>query len=151
MYSKNRKKGNFAEEIIVSHLKSNGFNIIDQNYLKKWGEIDIVAKKYGKVYFFEVKSSCLGSVSRETVSNLWQIKQFNDNKDVSRETDGIYNPVWNMTNKKKMRLSRVIRTYLADKYHEMLPEFQVDLIAILLDFSKKTAYINRIEHILLEN
>ena len=63
-----------------------------------------------------------------------------------------------MTKKKKIRFSRIIRTYLADKYSETgsnfeksMPDFQIDLFSVLLDFYQKVAYINRIEDILLEN
>lgn len=148
MYSPKRKKGNVAEEIVVLHLKNSGFHILDQNYLKKWGEIDIVAEKSRKVYFIEVKSSVLqNSYSFTDIDDVkyWKIG-------VSRETgDAVFNPVWNMTNKKKLRFSRVIRTYLADKYGETMPDFQVDLVSVLLDFYQKVAYISRIENILLEN
>ncbi len=148
MYSTKRKKGNIAEEIAVSHLKNTGFHILDQNYLKKWGEIDIVAQKSKKIYFIEVKSSVLRNFEGLMGTNdkeSWEIC-------VSRGTDdSIFNPVWNMTNKKKMRFLRIIRTYLAEKYGETMPDFQIDLLSVLLDFYKKIAYINRIENILLEN
>ena len=56
MYSQKRQKGNTAEEIVVLYLKNTGFQILDQNYLRKWGEIDIVAKKLRKIHFIEVKT-----------------------------------------------------------------------------------------------
>ena len=160
MYSLKRQKGNIAEEIVVSRVKREGFNIICQNYLKKWGEIDIVAEKSRKIHFIEVKS-----VSRETKSYLakescfmenvegkvWKICDFMETDTVSRETDkNSFNPVWNMTNKKKLRFSKVIRTYLADTYREVFPDFQVDLYAVSLDFSRKVAYISKVENILLK-
>ena len=135
MYSPKRQKGNVAEGIVVSHLKNCGFHVIDQNYLKKWGEIDIVAEKSGKLYFFEVKS---------TVSRVMP------EADPPPAENITFDPVWNMTKKKKLSLSRVIRTYLADKYRETIPDFQVDLISVSLDFYKKIGYINRIENILLD-
>ena len=42
-----------------------GFKIIERNYLKKWGEIDIVAVKNRKYYFVEVKT-----VSRENLESV---------------------------------------------------------------------------------
>lgn len=160
MYSQKRQKGNIAEELIVSHLKNIGFRILDQNYLRKWGEIDIVAEKSRKIHFIEVKSSVsrnmdgfIGVYGHEN----WKISILDDTNAVSRETEldsaeaeVLFNPVWNMTNKKKVRFSRIIRTYLADKYHENIPDFQVDLVSVLLDFYQKIAYIRRIENILLD-
>lgn len=153
MYSKKRKKGNIAEEVVVSYLKNVGFQILDQNYLRKWGEIDIVAEKSRKIYFIEVKSSVLRNIDSfiGTYSNEnWEIRILDDYDAVSRETEVIFNPVWNMTNKKKVRFSRIIRTYLADRYHENMPDFQVDLVSVLLDFFQEIAYIRRIENILLD-
>ena len=154
MYSPKRKKGNIAEEIVVSHLKNSGFRVLDQNYLKKWGEIDIVTEKLRKIHFIEVKSSVLrNSDSFTDFEDIksWEIVISEGSDSVSRETnESILNPVWNMTNKKKLRLSRITRTYLADKYDETMPEFQIDLVSVLLDFYQKIAYINRIENVLLE-
>ena len=160
MYSPKRKKGNIAEEVTVSYLKNNGFTIKDQNYLKKWGEIDIVAEKYGKVHFIEVKSSTWGKNDGfwETEEKIdWKIELFSTKGGQAREiwehvlsSNVSIDPVWNMTKKKKLRISRVIRTYLADRYREIEPDFQIDLVSVLLDFYRKTAYIKQIENILLE-
>lgn len=151
MYSPKRQKGNIAEEITVSHLKSNGFSIIEQNYLKKWGEIDIIAEKSGIIHFIEVKSSFLTEMYGMVADSLssWEISVSRE-VSTSRETDDSFNPIWNMTNKKKLRLSRTIRTYLADKYRERVPDFQIDLITVSLDYSQKIAYIGGIENIILE-
>lgn len=44
----NKKTGNLGEQIACKHLIVSGFKIIEKNYLKKFGEIDIVAKKNKK-------------------------------------------------------------------------------------------------------
>src|SRR3989344_5036865 len=43
----NQKKhiGRLGEDIATRYLKEKGFEILDRNYLKRVGEIDIVAKK----------------------------------------------------------------------------------------------------------
>ena len=51
-----RLKGQTGEDIACTFLKENGFEVLDRNYSKKWGEIDIVAEYMGIVHFFEVKS-----------------------------------------------------------------------------------------------
>jgi len=59
MVSKSRKTGDLGESIACRFLINKGFSIVERNYLKKWGEIDIIAKKDGKAHFIEVKSvSC---------------------------------------------------------------------------------------------
>jgi len=40
-----RKLGDIGENIACDFLKSRGFEIIERNYLRKWGEIDIVTRK----------------------------------------------------------------------------------------------------------
>ncbi|MEK7106423.1 MAG: YraN family protein, partial [Patescibacteria group bacterium] len=41
-------------------LMKQGFTILERNVANKFGEIDIVAKKKGLVYFFEVKAGKQG-------------------------------------------------------------------------------------------
>ena len=46
-----KSKGNLSESIVCDFLVSRGYKIVDRNYLRKWGEIDIVALKGGKSAF----------------------------------------------------------------------------------------------------
>ena len=49
--------GALGEKIAVNYLKKLKFTILDTNYLKKWGEIDVVTRGIdGKVRFVEVKA-----------------------------------------------------------------------------------------------
>ena len=85
-----------------------GFDILDRNYTKKWGEIDIVAEKDGKLYFIEVKSVAHLPAEAEA-------------------KEGETRPEDNMHPWKLKRLSRIIQTYLLSKRHDE-PEWQVDLL-----------------------
>ena len=49
--------GQWAEINVAQHLKLKGYLILDKNYQKKWGEIDIIAKKGGVLIFVEVKAN----------------------------------------------------------------------------------------------
>jgi len=53
--SESQKTGEIGENIAVKFLVKHGFSILGRNYTKKWGEIDIIAEKKGKIYFVEVK------------------------------------------------------------------------------------------------
>jgi Holliday junction resolvase-like predicted endonuclease len=67
-----RKTGDLGEDVAVMFLMKQGFSIIERNYLRKWGEIDIIAKKAGKLYFVEVKTVSCGTrddVTRETAQS----------------------------------------------------------------------------------
>lgn len=52
----NSKVGKIGEDIFVKHLVKHKYSILDRNFRKNWGEIDVVAKKDGIIHFFEVKS-----------------------------------------------------------------------------------------------
>ena len=127
MPSEKRKVGDIGENFCVKHLVKHGYAILDRNYLKKWGEIDIVAKKGGVIHFIEVKT-----VSHETLSNLsWED----------------YNPEENVHPWKLKRLSRAIQTYLLDKDIDDETEWQVDIAAVFLDFGAKKARIRITEDV----
>ena len=128
--SERQKIGEIGENIAVKFLVKHGFLILDRNYTKKWGEIDIVAEKSGKIYFIEVKS-----VARETLNN------------VLHETSN-YRPEDNMHPWKLKRLARAIQTYLLSKdLNEK--SWQVDLLVVFLDLKNKNAKIKIVKDIVL--
>ena len=130
--SKTQKTGEIGENIAVRFLVKHGFSILDRNYTKKWGEIDIVAERNKKIYFIEVKS-----VSRETLDS------------VNRETLDQYNPEDNMHPWKLKRLSRTIQTYLLSQNIPEEKEWQVDLLIIFLSEKDKKAKIKVVSDIIL--
>jgi len=56
----NRIKGTVAEIAATQYLTENGFSILECNYSSsknfQGGEIDIIAKRGGRIHFIEVKS-----------------------------------------------------------------------------------------------
>ncbi len=125
-----RKLGDIGENVACVFLEKNGFKVIERNYLKKWGEIDIVAKKGDIIHFVEVKS-----VSRETLSS------------VTQETSDKYRPEDNMHPWKLKRLSRVIQTYLLDKNIDS--DWQLDLITVKIDEKNRKARAEMLENIII--
>ena len=71
--SKTQVLGEKGEEAAVSYLKKQGFSIIQRNCANKFGEIDIVAKKKGIMYFFEVKAGYTNSWINPS-ENLTRVK-----------------------------------------------------------------------------
>ena len=51
----NRTFGNHAETYVTQELKKDGFTILERNYQKLYGEIDIIAQKKDLLVFVEVK------------------------------------------------------------------------------------------------
>jgi putative endonuclease len=130
--SETQKLGEIGENIAVKFLMKHGFSVLDRNYTKKWGEIDIIAKKADKLYFIEVKS-----VSRDNLSN------------VSQETLDEYKPEDNMHPWKLKRMSRTIQTYLLSQKIEEDREWQVDLVVVFLDIKNKKARVKVVSDIIL--
>ena len=54
--SEKRKIGDLGEKVIANFLMKKGYQILDRNYNKAYGEIDIVALKDDIVCFVEVKT-----------------------------------------------------------------------------------------------
>jgi|TARA_Y100000310_G_scaffold342833_1_gene447770 putative endonuclease len=126
--SKNTKEvGNIGENVACKFLVKQRFTVIERNYTKKWGEIDIVAKKEGKWHFVEVKA-----VTRETLEN------------VSREMD--YAPEEKVHPKKLEKIARTAETYLIEKGIE--ENWCIDVIAVFLDMTRKQAKCRLVENVL---
>lgn len=51
-----KKIGDIGEDYAAAYLKKHGYKIIERNYRKNYGEIDIIAKTAGVVCFVEVKT-----------------------------------------------------------------------------------------------
>ena len=49
-------KGSYGERLAAEFLKRQGYTVIEKNYLKNGGELDIVALKDEVVVFIEVKT-----------------------------------------------------------------------------------------------
>ena len=101
-----KSKGNLSESIVCDFLVSRGYEILDRNYLRKWGELDIVATKEGSLHFIEVKSD------------------FRKN-----QNDG-YRAEELMHNLKQRRLRRMVATYLEDKKYGLDYPFVFDLAIV---------------------
>jgi putative endonuclease len=52
----NLQTGKLGENIAKDFLEKKGYNIVEQNYKTKYGEIDIIAKKGGELIVVEVRT-----------------------------------------------------------------------------------------------
>jgi len=128
--AKNTKEiGDLGEEIAEKWLKSKGFSILDRNYWKKWGEIDIITQQGSTIHFVEVKSTERG--------NIRNFKPENDS----------YRPEEKVHPQKLKRMSRVIQTYLIEKNIE--GEWQFDVLVVYLDPAEKLAKVKYLPNIVL--
>jgi len=128
---KNKETGNFGEEIAVKFLKNKGFEILARNYLKKWGEIDIVARRTDKIHFVEVKA-----VSYETKDAL-----------TSSVPRGRWQPEENVHAFKLKKLSRAIESWLQEYNYDK--EWQIDVITVKLVPREKFATVKYLPNIII--
>jgi len=139
--SNSQKIGELGESVACKYLNTKGFEIIDRNYTKKWGEIDIIAKKGYKLYFIEVKSASVSFVSGET-GRYEKSSLFNDADSFKKR------PEENMHPWKIKRLAKTVQTYLIQKRIGNTP-WQFDLLIVYLDLAKRKAKVKTIENIIL--
>ncbi len=128
--SKRQKLGQLGESIAVTFLKNHGFRVLERNYTRKWGELDIIAEKDQELHFIEVKA-----VSRE--------KNRINTKDIRDQ----YRPEENMHPIKLRKIYRTIQSYLIDRHIPDSMVWQIDLVCVYLDSVRKQAKVKIIENI----
>lgn len=125
------KVGALGERLAAKWLEDRGYKIVGRHYLKKWGEIDIIAEKAGIVRFVEVKS-----VSYETRREL-----------EDRVSHGTHRPEENVHHSKLGRLRRAIETWVAEQSYK--GEYQLDVVTVRMVPREKFAVVDMIEHVVL--
>ncbi len=129
------KVGGYGELIATRYLARNGFVVIDTNYLKKWGEIDIVARETLNnkpiIHFVEVKT-----VSYETKADLERAVSY-----------GTYRPEENVHPKKIKRLARAIESWIMENHSDN--DWQIDVVAVRIVPREKYATVKFIPNVIL--
>lgn len=125
--SQTSRTGALGEDIACVFLERKGFKVLEKNYRKPWGEIDIIAVKAQVVRFVEVKAST-GDVEK-----------------LSRESNG-YRPEEQIHPAKLKKIVRTAQLYMA--YKEDDREYQIDAIAVILDPITRRARCRHYEQIL---
>jgi len=119
MPSEKRQLGDIGENFAVDYLERKNYQIIERNYWKPIGEIDIIAKKDKKTIFFEVKTGILGYDLR---------------------------PEDNLTVSKQKKLKRIVSEYLSS--HNLYDsDYQIDILIVYLYKNRTLARIEHIENV----
>jgi putative endonuclease len=121
--------GDYGEKIAANYLKKKGFVILAVNYWRKWGELDIVAKKDSIVHFVEVKT-----VSYETKEKL----KF-------AVSCGTWRPEEQVHQFKLRQIGKALQTWISERSYE--GDWQIDVVAVRLVVEDKYATVNYIENI----
>ncbi|HEY0964619.1 MAG TPA: YraN family protein [Candidatus Paceibacterota bacterium] len=130
------KIGAMGEAVAALYTKRHGLALVETNYLKKWGEIDLVTSEITKngpiMHFIEVKT-----VSYGTRADL--------NKAVSY---GTWRPEENVHPQKIARLNRAIESWIVEHNYE--GAWQIDVCAVRIVPHEKYATVKYIPNIILD-
>jgi putative endonuclease len=127
--TKNKQIGAWGEEITAKYMVRNGFTLVEMNYLRKWGEIDVIVEKQDKIHFVEVKT-----VSYETKADLERAV-----------THGTWRPEENVHAYKIKKLARAIDTWIMD--NKWQGDWQIDVAAVRIVPRETYTTIKIIENI----
>ncbi|TSC75895.1 MAG: putative endonuclease [Parcubacteria group bacterium Gr01-1014_30] len=120
-----KQLGSFGEKIAENFLKKRGYKILDRNYYSKFaagplrGEVDIVAKRDNVISFIEVKTL------------------------LSQEA---FLPEDKVDWKKQRKLVRTAESWLMKNRIPLESPWQIDVVAIITDFSRKSAKIRHFKN-----
>jgi putative endonuclease len=102
------KLGAKGEELAVSHLKKNGYRILERNYRNAIGEIDIIASENRTIVFIEVKA----------------------------RTSGDFGMPFEAVNRKKQRKMRNVALLYLKKFKKEVPA-RFDVVSILMELGRE--------------
>ncbi len=157
-----RKKaiGKLGEELVVKHLKQRGLDLVEANYSKKFGEIDLVMNSGESLHFLEVKtvSREIDSQSRSEENKLHNAE--NNPNDVNHETAEVvihetfsrdhenheFKPEENVSPRKLKKIARMVTVYLSERKIGNRP-WRFHVAVVYLDQKQKKALIKFIKDI----
>jgi putative endonuclease len=142
--SKRQKTGLIGEKAAENYLVKQGFSITDRNYSTRFGEIDIIAKRDNRLYFFEIKTV---SVSCETKPSTAGTDIHGSRETFLRENRKLENPFQNISYLKIKRLAKTAEIYLQTKNISPDIRWQIDGVGVYLDPVSHETKIIHIENI----
>jgi putative endonuclease len=113
-----RRLGEFGEGLACTHLESRGFRVLERNYRRREGEIDIVASRGDVLAFVEVRTrrgSRMGTAAES------------------------------VTGAKAERMFQMAEAYASER-QGLPPEHRIDLVAIDFEPGGKLAALRHIEN-----
>ena len=113
-----KSAGQTGEDIASEFLRRKGFQIEKRNFLRKWGEIDIIAIRDNIVHFVEVKALST------------------DSDDISREINS-YKPEEQIHETKLRKIVRTAILYMEE--HKDVREYQIDAVSVVFNPNTRQA------------
>jgi len=127
--SATKDTGNLGESLAAKYLRSCDYKVLERNYTKPYGEIDIIAKKGEAIHFVEVKT-----VTHETVRQLqWAV------------TNDTWRPEEQVHRFKLRQISKAVDTWLSENRYT--GNWQIDVLALRIVPRETYCSVNYIQNI----
>lgn len=110
-----QKTGNTGEDVAALYARKQGWKVLERNFKKPWGEIDIIARNRKTIIFIEVKAQEKGS-----------------------ET---FRPEHHFNPAKRHKLIKTCNSYLLEHKYPEDTDFRIDLAAVELNFETRNARV----------
>jgi putative endonuclease len=124
MTKNNKLIGKIGENYALEYFRAKGWHLLERNFSKKWGEIDIILRKDDITLFVEVKTV----VSHENSS---------------------FHPEDNVTMLKQRKIRKMVNTYLWETYGTLESKIEFNVACVYIDRSMNILDINIIKEVLL--
>jgi len=132
MTAVHNKVGDLGEDIACEFLQNKGFSVLETNFNRKWGELDIITTKdKERIVFVEVKT-----------------KRCQIPEELPQEGEDAYRLEENVNDEKRQRLKRTIQTYLEENATGR-PHWRVDLLCVYVDIHQKESRVNWLKNIII--
>jgi putative endonuclease len=95
-----------AEATVATYLQERGYRVLERNWRRPWGELDVIAEKAGVIHFVEVKAS------RNHVAG--------------------FEPFLRANSLKMTKVKRTARTWLAAHQRNPNTEWQMDVASVIM-------------------
>ncbi len=148
------KIGRIGEDIACRYLKSKGYNVLEKNFKRKWGEIDIICSKdFGdKSSMWNKGMNVLANVLRRAFVNKNNVPHGTTQPKIifvevkTLKSDDQLKPEDNLTADKQKKLIRTCQLYLSEKRLDPDIDWQIDAILINLDVVNRKAKLKHLKN-----
>lgn len=130
MKTEKRRFGDFGESVALKFLMKRGFALVERNYLRPWGEIDLIVKRGDEFHFVEVKSTVTYETGDHSV-----------NHETMRPEDNIHPH-------KLERMHKAIQTYSVEN-RILDSQACIDAVIVRISSDRKRAKVTFLENIVL--
>ena len=120
MHAYKQKTGNKGEDAAEKFLIEKGYTVIERNYKRPLGEIDIIATIDKNLVFCEVKT-------RKSYRDLY------------------FRPEDNVDGRKMQKLRKICELYILEKRYPTNQRWRIDVISVAIDYFTQEVTIDHIE------